>query len=83
MKCDDHEPRPIYGLYEDCDECNNKAIRVRSMLGTLGIPYYNSTNQDGSPSPNIKISGQALYDILMDEEKLRVLISKLRNKAFW
>lgn len=24
-----------------------------------------------------------LYDILMDEEKLRVLVSKLRNKAFW
>jgi hypothetical protein len=24
-----------------------------------------------------------LYDILMDEEKLRVLVTKLRNKAFW
>jgi hypothetical protein len=26
---------------------------------------------------------ETLYDILMDEEKLRVLVSKLRNKAFW
>jgi hypothetical protein len=24
-----------------------------------------------------------LYDIFMDEEKLKVLVSKLRNKAFW
>ena len=24
-----------------------------------------------------------LYDILMDQEKLRVLVAKLRNKAFW
>ena len=24
-----------------------------------------------------------LYDILMDEEKLKVLISKLHNKVFW
>jgi hypothetical protein len=24
-----------------------------------------------------------LYDILMDEEKLKVLVSKLHNKAFW
>jgi hypothetical protein len=49
----------------------------------LEIPIIRSTTQTGKLSTDIKVQGYKLYDILMDEEKLRVLVSKLRNKAFW
>jgi hypothetical protein len=29
------------------------------------------------------VSTIELYDIFMDDEKLKTLVSKLRNKAFW
>jgi len=51
---------------------NDKYKKALDLCKMLDIPH--SLN-------NIYIVD--LYDILMDEEKLRVLVSKLRNKAFW
>ena len=68
---------------DKCDVCNQRAIKVRSFLNKLEIPIVTSTTQTGGLSINICVRGYELYDILTDENKLKVLISKLRNKAFW
>jgi hypothetical protein len=58
----------------------------------LGIPveiinsYWSANGPKGSSGTQSiggNISMYDLYDILIDEEKLKVLISKIRNKAFW
>lgn len=67
----------------ECNVCNQCADKVREFYKILEIPIIKSTTQTGKLSTDIKVQGYKLYDILMDEEKLRVLVSKLRNKAFW
>jgi hypothetical protein len=52
--------------------------KAKALMDMLEIP------QHGDPwSAWTEVYAVDLYDILMDEEKLRVLVSKLRNKAFW
>ena len=53
------------------------------MKNTDQEPIIKSVDQNGQLSPDVKINGNQIYDILMDEDKLKVLISKLKNKAFW
>lgn len=54
--------------------------KAADLMKILDIPFYAFS----FPYPEEgKIKVTDLYDILMDEEKLRVLVSKLRNKAFW
>jgi len=52
--------------------------KMAEVLRLIGIPsridYFGA-----SQPPKI----EDLYDIIMDEEKLKVLVSKLRNKVFW
>lgn len=57
-----------------------KCKAILSLMDFLEIPYSMGGAFYQSP-PTINTFD--LYDILMDEEKLRVLVSKLRNKAFW
>lgn len=45
----------------------------------MDIPMWTLNGDDGRGYVNT----DDLYDILMDEEKLKVLVAKLRNKAFW
>jgi|HubBroStandDraft_2_1064218.scaffolds.fasta_scaffold1290511_2 hypothetical protein len=65
-------------MNEDVDKRelkNNKAKEVMDLLEIPTIPVN---------APNwYEIYAMDLYDIFMDEEKLKVLVSKLRNKAFW
>jgi hypothetical protein len=58
----------------------DKIRKSHEMLKVLEIPTDSSGVVSWKPA---KISSIDLYDILMDEEKLRVLVAKLRNKAFW
>ena len=51
--------------------------KIYKVMDFLEIPY--DFGYDGDEGMNVR----NLYDILMDDEKLRVLVSKLRNKAFW
>ena len=51
--------------------------KIYKVMDFLEIPY--DFEYDGDEGMNVR----DLYDILMDDEKLRVLVSKLRNKAFW
>ena len=51
--------------------------KIYKVMDFLEIPY--DFGYDGDEGMNVR----DLYDILMDDEKLRVLVSKLRNKAFW
>ena len=51
--------------------------KIYKIMDFLEIPY--DFGYDGDEGMNVR----DLYDILMDDEKLRVLVSKLRNKAFW
>lgn len=80
------EKHPIYRTAEhnpdECSICNQRAHAIREFFKALEIPIIKSTNQTGL-STDVKVQGYKLYDILMDEEKLLVLVSKLRNKAFW
>lgn len=45
------------------------------ILKFLDIPYIETFNTS--------IPAIELVDILMDEEKLQILVSKLKNKVFW
>jgi len=46
--------------------------RAENILNTLGIPHTGQT-----------VDAAELADILMDEEKVKVILTKVRNKAFW
>jgi hypothetical protein len=77
-----------HGHYEnysnECDECQQEAKKIRDLFSMLEIPVVNSIGmKKGTLSARVTVRGQALYDILTDEEKLKILVSKLRNKAFW
>ena len=68
-----------------CDVCSKDPYETElgirqnaiKLIKFLEIPYEEAYYYEKH------ISATDLYDILMDEEKLRVLVSKLRNKAFW
>ena len=55
-----------------------KAIK---LIKFLEIPLSEIQSDDYYFKNHINAS--ELYDILMDEEKLRILVSKLKLKAFW
>ena len=57
-----------------------KQARTLDLMKFLEIPYTEGLVWQRTPPT---VSAFTLYDILMDEEKLRVLVAKLRNKAFW
>jgi len=60
------------------DEDNmEKYHRAIDLMDMLGIPYRRASyNWE-------HINVIDLYNILIDEEKLRILVSKLKLKAFW
>jgi hypothetical protein len=62
------------------EEYLNRIKKSHQMLKILEIPTDSNGMVCWKPA---KISSIDLYDILMDEERLKVLVSKLRNKAFW
>lgn len=67
----------------DIDENEEKLLKIRKsheMLKVLEIPTDSAGIVCWKPA---KVSSTDLYDIFMDEEKLKVLVSKLHNKAFW
>lgn len=72
----DHNPR-------ECDLCHRKAEQIRQFLDILNIPYIHSTDLNGSLSTDVKVNAYHLYDILMDEEKLKILVRTLKLKALW
>lgn len=55
-------------------EEKKKAAR---LLKEVGIPINNNEDYEWP-----KVDAGNLYDILMDDEKVKVLLFKLRNKAF-
>ena len=57
---------------EDFDEIQKKFKMARELMEFLEIPVSSG-----------KVNITNLYDVLMDEEKLRLLSSKLKLKAFW
>lgn len=79
MNHDEHGPRKT----NECDVCNTEANKLRKFFSNVDIPIIKSTGMNGNLSTDVKVRGDVLRDILMDEEKLKVLVSKLRNKAFW
>jgi hypothetical protein len=62
-----------FKLPKDVREAFDQIDRVQPVMDFLKIP--------------IDVVGCVntvdLYNILMDEEKLKTIVSKLRNKAFW
>lgn len=63
---------------EDIDARESKNDKAKEVMDLLEIPTIPVN------APNwYEIYAMDLYDILMDEEKLKTLISRLRNKAFW
>lgn len=52
--------------------------KAKDMMDFLGIPQHGDAWSHWT-----EVYAVDLYDILMDDEKLKNLVSKLRNKAFW
>lgn len=52
--------------------------KATELMDLLGIPQHGDTWSSWA-----EVYAVDLYDIFMDKEKLRVLVAKLRNKAFW
>ena len=52
--------------------------KTTRLMEVLGIPTHG--DEWGYWSDVYAVD---LYDILMDEEKFKALVSKVRNKAFW
>lgn len=66
----------------------DKAIRLMKILDIPCLPIYqyhpNVTQyDDGEYHHTSSIRVDDLYDIFTDDEKLKILIGKLKNKAFW
>jgi len=59
---------------------HDKWKKAEDLCKMLDIPFYAYTKPEPEEG---KIKVTDLYDILMDEEKLKVLVSKLKLKAFW
>lgn len=57
-----------------------RQARTLDLMKFLEIPCTEGLMWERTPPT---VSAFTLYDILMDEEKLRILVAKLRNKAFW
>lgn len=56
------------------EEWFDKLEEAEEFIGFLGIPPIIGTTNDFM---------MELCDYFMDDEKVKMLISKLRNKAFW
>lgn len=61
-------------------ELTRALVQKNQVMDFLGIPHITKPEFD-MMSDWIKVSD--LYEIVMDEDKCKVLISKLRNKALW
>lgn len=69
---------PPLNTPEERQAWRDKLEKARQLVEVLEIPCR------PEPFGNwITVHAHDLYDVLMDEEKLKVLVSKLRNKAFW
>jgi hypothetical protein len=79
MKHEEHGSRTT----NECEVCRSEGQKLRNFFAAVEIPIIKSVDQNGQLSPDVKINGNQIYDILMDEDKLKVLFSKLKNKAFW
>lgn len=62
------------------EEFRARQEAVLKIMDLLEIPCNAGDTWTREPPT---VSAFELYDILMDPEKLQVLVSKLRNKAFW
>lgn len=68
-----------YAASEECKknlEMDSKRSKSKELMKFLEIKYGINSSED-----SVKITD--LYDILMNEEKLHKLISKLKLKVFW
>lgn len=63
----------------------DKGIRLMNIIEIPYCPIYGSSldgeNSQYHSTSFVRIDD--LYDILMDDEKLKILVGKLKNKAFW
>lgn len=60
-----------------------KHLKMPKSLIKKDPEFYNILTMLEIPHVYGHIDGRLLVDILMDPEKLQVLVSKLNNKAFW
>ena len=63
---------------EAFEQKKTKLIKAYELMDFLDIPCCALKLVDGR-----HIGAIDLHDIFIDEEKLKILISKLRNRAFW
>jgi len=64
-------------LQQRLEEIKKKQKRATEILDVLGIPHHPGIFDE----PAVPVID--LVKILTDEKKLKVIVSKLRNKAFW
>lgn len=64
-------------LRQGLDEIKRKEDQAGKILDVLDIPWSTGS------SAQLLVRATDLVKILTDEKKLKVIVSKLRNKAFW
>lgn len=71
-----NEATPGIGICESCkqkiQDFSTKCDKAKELMSILDIKQNELT-----------VHINTLYDIFMDDEKMKVLNSKLRNKIFW
>jgi len=60
-----------------------KFEKAAKLFTELAIPFESIMHYPSGIIDQGSVSAYDLYDIFQDKAKLRVLVSKLRNKAFW
>jgi hypothetical protein len=64
-------------LAKRLDEIQRKQDEIANVLDVLKIPHTKTLSQ------GCYIEGSDLIKILSDEKQLKVIMTKMRNKAFW
>lgn len=70
-------------LREDEDKEIKRTEFLKELARNLNIPWKFSRSYQYQFGGDIVVSLSDLWDILSDEGRLKDLISRVRNKAFW
>lgn len=69
---------PPLNTADEIQAWHDKLNKAEKLIELLEIPSYKEPF-----GAWVSVYAHDLYDILMDEEKLKELVSKLKLKAFW
>ena len=78
MPLDKYLSKEDLAIWKEIEDARAQRRKLQEIAEHLKIPY--TTSPSGNES---LVKMQDLWDILSDETKLKELLCRLRNKAFW